>query len=356
MFAPCRSRLWARLQITIRVSLLLALASSGCTKSTNTIVEIAVHPKKPDILYAATNEYVYKTRNGGETWEALTKGMSHSRVIAIVIDPELPANVYLGTKGDAVYKSYDGGGHWSSQRNGLEDVTITSVVHQLVVAPDNHRHLYAATSMGVFETRDGGESWEKRMVGMKEVLMVVTIDTDPRRAGTLYAGTSGGVYKSLDGAQSWKKVNAGLVPPDVLKSSRALGVTRIRIDPHQEDVVYAATLRGVYKTEDGGRSWKRIGQTLPDQMISEMLLDPVQPKVVYVASRKGVHKSQDGGATWQPMNTGLRSLNIRALALSPVDHRSLYAGTNGTGLYHSMDGGETWKSLPLTVEEGTEKD
>lgn len=341
------SRPLTKTVLTLQTWLVLALAWSGCTNSTDTIVEIALHPTKPEILYVATNQYVYKTRDHGKTWKNLTGGMSHSRVISMVIDPKLPANVFLGTKGDAVYKSYDGGRHWSPQRTGLDDVTITSVVHQLVVAPDNHRHLYAATSMGVFETRDGGKSWEKRMDGMKEVLMVVSIDVDPNHAQVLYAGTSGGVYKSVNGARSWEKVNAGLIPPDVLKSSRALGVTRIRIDPHQEERVYAATLRGIFKTTNGGTSWTRIGEDLPDQMISELLLDPVTPDVVYVASREGVHKSVDGGMTWQAMNTGLQSLNIRALALSPATSGMLYAGTNGTGLYQSTDAGATWESVPL---------
>jgi photosystem II stability/assembly factor-like uncharacterized protein len=323
---------------------------SGCGKS-EAVVEIALHPTKPDILYIATNDYIYKSRDGGETWQNMSAGMTHSRVIALAIDPLFPANIVAGTKGDAVYKSYDGGQRWVSRRTGLDDVTISSVVHQLVYAPGSSNHLFAATSLGVFESEDGGETWTKRMEGMKEVLMVVTLDFDPRQPQTLYAGTSGGVYKSIDGARSWSMMNQGLVASDVLKSSRALGVTRIKVDPHQPDTVYTATLNGLYKTLDGGQFWTRIGEILSDQMLSDLILAPTHPHVVYVANRDGVFRSDDGGETWESRNSGLSNVNIRALAISGVDPNVLYAGTNGKGLFRSLDSGLSWEAKPLLVQE-----
>ncbi len=316
-----------------------------------TVVEVALHPTKAHILYMATNDYIYKTRDGGNYWEKMSAGMTHSRVIALAIDPLFPANILAGTKGDAVYKSYDGGQRWVSRRTGLDDVTISSVVHQLVFAPGSSSHVFAATSLGVFESNDGGETWTKRMEGMKEVLMVVSLDIDHQQPQTLYAGTSGGVYKSVDGAKTWGKVNMGLVAPDVLKSSRALGVTRIKVDPFNPDNVYAATLEGLYQTGNGGESWKRIGESLPDHMLSELLLDPHQAGVVYVGHREGVSRSEDGGVTWETRNTGLSNINIRALALSTVDSQVLYAGTNGKGLFHTNDSGRSWKPIPLVTHK-----
>ena len=197
-------------------SVLAVISLSGCGRS-DPVVEIALHPTKPNILYIATNDYVYKSRNKGETWENISQGMTHSRVISLAIDPLFPANVFAGTKGDAVYKSYNGGQSWASKRAGLDDVTISSVVHQLVFAPGSSEHIFAATSMGVFETEDAGNSWIKRMNGMVEVLMVISLDLDPHQPQTAYAGTSGGVYKTIDGAKSWKKVNTGLVSPESIK-------------------------------------------------------------------------------------------------------------------------------------------
>jgi photosystem II stability/assembly factor-like uncharacterized protein len=317
----------------------------GCGRS-DAIVVIALHPKNPNILYVATNDYIYKTRDGGTTWENLSKGMSHSRVISMTIDPQYPATVYAGTKGDAVFKSYDGGQRWVSQRSGLDDVTVSSVVNQFVFDPADHDHLFVATTMGIFESQNGGEFWKKRMVGMKEVLMVVTLAMDPARTNILYAGTSGGVYKSVDRAARWEKVNNGLVAPEILQSSRALGVTVMQVDPFNSDTVYAATLNGIYRTEDGAKSWTRIAGSLSDQMISAMVLDRSTPGVLYVANRQGVHRSMDGGQTWAPLNTGLATLNVRALVQSPTDAEVWYVGTNGSGLYRSADRGETWVSMP----------
>ena len=160
-------------------------------------------------MYIATNDYIFKTRDGGRTWANLSKGMSHSRVIAMAIDPVYPATVYAGTKGDAVFKSHDGGQRWISMRSGLDDVTITSVVNQFLFDPTDNNHLFIATTMGVFETKNAGESWTKKMAGMRDVLMVVTLGMDPVRTSILYAGTSGGClqdYRSgrtLGAGQQW---------------------------------------------------------------------------------------------------------------------------------------------------------
>ncbi len=336
------------------ILLLLVLALlSGCGRS-DPIVVITLHPQKPNILYVATNDYIYKSRDEGNTWEVISKGMTHSRVISIAIDPVYPATVYAGTKGDAVFKSFDGGQRWVPRRNGLDSVTITSVVTQFVFDPAESRRLFVATTMGIYESRDGGDTWYKRMQGMKEVLMVVTLALDPKTPTTLYAGTSGGVYKSVDRATNWTKANRGLIPPEVVKSSRALGVTVIEVDPHDSNTVYAATLDGIYKSADAAASWTRIAQSLPDQMISAMVLGRTTPGTIYVASRQGVHKSSDGGEAWTPKNEGLASLNIRSLVQSPTDPDTLYAGTNGSGLYRTRDAGETWQHLPPVEENRRE--
>ena len=327
------------------LAFLLAASLAGCNRS-DAIVVIQLHPKNPDILYVATNDYIYKTRDRGKTWTNLSQGMSHSRVISMTLDPVYPATVYAGTKGDAVYKSYDGGQRWVSQRAGLDDVTVSSVVNQFVFDPADNNHLFVATTMGVFETKDAGDSWTKRMEGMKEVLMVVTLGLDPTRPEILYAGTSGGVYKSIDQAGHWEKVNNGLVDPAMIKSSRALNVTAILVDPHEPDTVYAATLAGLYKTTDGAASWARIGQSLQDQMVFSMILDRTRKGVLYLSGREGVHRSEDGGNTWTMMNKGLATLNVRSLAQSFIDPKLLYLGTNGSGLYRSKDAGETWEPMP----------
>jgi len=328
--------------------LLFVFSFLGCNRS-DPIVVIQLHPKNPDIIYVATNDYIYKTRDGGQTWSNLSRGMSHSRVIAMAIDPAYPATVYAGTKGDAVYKSHDGGQRWMSMRSGLDDATITSVVNQFVFDPANNNHIFLATTMGVFETKNGGENWSKRMEGMKEVLMVVTLGMDPTRPSILYAGTSGGAYKSVDQAGHWEKVNNGLVPQEMVKTSRALNVTSVQVDPFEPETVYASTLAGLYKTSDGAKSWARIAESLADQMIIAMILDRTRTGVIFLAGRDGVHRSEDGGATWKTMNNGLATTNVRSIAQSASDPKLFYAGTNGSGLYRSRNAGESWEVMPPVV-------
>lgn len=86
----------------------LLISSLACRKESESIVSIALHPTNVNILYVATNDAVYKSRDGGETWERFPS-FSARRVTTLAIDPLLPATIYAGTMGDAVYKSPDGG-------------------------------------------------------------------------------------------------------------------------------------------------------------------------------------------------------------------------------------------------------
>ena len=158
---------------------------------------------------------------------------------------------------------------------------------------------------------------------------------------------SGGVYRSEDGANSWKKINTGLIPETELMGAMALGVNAIVFDPVTPDTVYAGTTKGLFRTANGGASWERIGDGLKDPFVSSLLINPAQPSQLYLGGPGGVWKSLDSGKTWQAMNAGLTSLNIRSLAMSPKNPQDLFVGTNGSGLYHSTDGGTSWTPMPL---------
>lgn len=319
----------------------------ACGKHGDTIVSIALHPTNPRIVYVSTNDSVYKSRDGGQTWEQMATDLSTYRVLTLAVDPLYPATVYAGTMMDAVYKSPDGGQRWMPFNVGLKE--HISVVNQFVFDPRSSDTIYAATTVGVFRSTNGGRLWEERMAGMKEVHIVVTLAINPTRPNILYAGTTGGAYRSRDGAESWQKINAGLIPPEVLDASMALGINILAIDPLNPDTVYTGTTKGLFKTVNQGDSWTRIGQSLSDQYISSLLVDPTDPQVLYVGGRAGVEKSLDGGKTWTPVNEGLATLNVRTLALSPLDRHTLFLGTNGSGLYRSTDGAKSWVSLPLVL-------
>lgn len=319
----------------------------ACSKQSDTIVSIALHPANPRILYVSTNESVYKTRDSGGSWERMATDLSTYRVLSLALDPRYPATVYAGTMIDAVYKSPDGGQHWIAHNAGLKE--HISVVNQFAFDPRDSETIYAATTVGVFRSTDGGRLWNERMTGMKEVHIVVTITLDPKRPHIFYAGTTGGAYRSTDGTETWQKINTGLIPQEVLDASLALGVNTLVIDPQITDTVYAGTTKGLFKTTNRGDSWTRIGQSLADQYVSCLVIDPTNPNVLYAGGRAGVQKSLDGGQSWQVMNEGLETVNIRTLAISPLHALTLFAGTNGSGLYRSDDGAKTWKRLRLVT-------
>ncbi|MGH7230133.1 MAG: WD40/YVTN/BNR-like repeat-containing protein [Nitrospiraceae bacterium] len=335
---PCLPR-------NISLAVLLILGLSSCGKQSDTIVSIALHPTNSSILYVATNDSIYKTRNGGATWERMATDLSSYRVLSISLDPERPATVYAGTMIDAVYKSPDGGQHWMPYNAGLKE--HISVVNQFAFDPRNSETIYAATTVGVFRSTDAGRLWDERMTGMKEVHIVVAIALDPKRPHILYAGTTGGAYRSTDGTETWKKVNRGLIPPEILDAALALGVNTVVIDPHDTNTIYAGTTKGLFKSIDMADSWTRIGNSMTDQYISSVVIDPSDPKILYVGGRAGIQKSLNGGQSWDTMNTGLETLNIRTIAMSPLNPHVLYVGTNGSGLYTSADEAKTWRRVPL---------
>lgn len=327
------------------VMLFFLSAAGGCGRPRDAIVAIALHPTNPKILYVATNESVYKTRDGGGTWERMATDLSTYRVLSIAIDPERPATIYAGTMFDAVYKSPDGGQHWMPYNAGLKE--HVSVVNQFVLDPHNSETIYTATTVEVFRTTDAGRLWDERMTGMKEVHIVVTVAIDPQRPSILYAGTTGGAYRSTNSGATWTKINNGLIPVEILDASLALGVNTLVIDPQHTDTIYAGTTKGLFKSSNMGNSWTRIAESMSDQYVSSAAIDPHDPLILYVGGRGGIQKSTDGGETWHTTNTGLESANIRTIVMSPINSHVLYIGTNGTGLYYSEDSAQTWKRVPL---------
>ena len=208
----------------------------------------------------------------------------------------------------------------------------------------------------------------------RHAVSIGAIALDPKNSATVWVGTGehnaqrsvgygDGVYRSDDGGRSWRNVG--------LKKSEHIG--RIVIDPRDSNVVYVAAQgplwsaggeRGLYKTTDGGKTWKAVLPGTENTGATDVVLDPSNPDTVYAATwqrrrhfytlinggpESAIHKSTDGGATWTKLRGGLPQGDVGriGIAVSPVETNVVYATVEaagqGSGIFRSQDRGATWE-------------
>lgn len=318
--------------------LLIGLLLSACFGKSQFVTAIAINPEQPQIMFIATNDAVYKTRDGGETWARVTTGLTNARILSLAIHPVQNSTIYAGTMGDAVYRSVDGGNRWSIINAGLKEHVM--VVNNFIFFPEEPEAILAATTVGIFQTHNGGLMWEELSNKGMDSVYVVSVALNPTNPRIFYAGTSGGVYKTDNGGQSWFEVNNGLVPKEP-GTALSLGVNALLMAPENPEVLYAGTTRGAFKTTDGGKNWSIIGGGLGKPFVSVLLLHPDHPEHIYAGTQKGVFKSLDGGESWSAGNSGLTNTSIRSMVIRPDAPDVLYAGTQG-GLFKTEDGAGHW--------------
>ena len=322
---------------------LLGFCLPGCSGKSNIVTAIAINPGHPNVLFIATNDAVYKTRDDGAAWIPVTEGLGHARILSLAIHPTNISTVYAGTLGDAVYRSMDGGHRWSIINAGMKE--HVTYVNTFAFHPKNPEIILAATTVGIFETKNGGLMWEELSnKGMDSVYVVAAV-IDPVETETLYAGTSGGVYKTTNGGMNWVPINRGLIEGE-FRTALALGINSLLMDPADRMTLYAGSTRGVFKTSDGGSAWMKIQEGMGERFVAAIVLHPAEPNVLYAGTQNGVYKTTDAGGRWEQRSNGLTNLNIRSLAIHPKDSDVLYAGTQG-GLFKTTDGGVRW--IALTV-------
>jgi photosystem II stability/assembly factor-like uncharacterized protein len=306
-------------------------------------------PTTSVVLYAGTDRGVFKSINSGENWGTVNTGLPATDVVnTLAIAPTLPevapvepATLYAGTE-YGVFKSTNGGKNWITANTGL---TVPTNVQILAIDPLTPTILYAGTGYGVFKSTNGGDDWNPINTGLTDSHLW-TLAVDPLAPTVLYAGTwNGGVFKSIDGGEIWQEINAGLTDSDI----RAIAV-----DPLTTTTLYAGTAWGnMFKSIDGGENWSKANTGLTNSGIRALVIDPTTPTILYIGTDAGgVFKSTDGGENWNAANTGLTNAFIHTLAIAPslpgmdaLTPTTLYAGTNGGGVFKSTNGGEKWSTV-----------
>jgi photosystem II stability/assembly factor-like uncharacterized protein len=273
---------------------------------------------------AASDQRVDAALYGGLRWRMIGP-FRGGRVAAVSGVPGRPHEFYFGHVNGGVWKSINAGRTWTPV---FDDQPVASI-GALAVAPSNPDIVYVGT--GESTLRDS-------------------------------TGYGNGVYKSTDAGRTWTRV--GL--------DRTHHIGRIAIDPKNADVAYVAAIgnlyaaspdRGLFKTIDGGRTWKKILAPNDNVGAVDVVIDPASPKTVYASlwsTRRtpwftyapsnspggGIHKSIDGGATWKPLTAGLpaEGFGRSGLAIAPGNPRRIYAIVDAKegGLFRSDDAGATW--------------
>lgn len=212
------------------------------------VLNVAIDPKNPDVLYCCSPYGFYKTEDGGKKWRQLIAGLKSidaRYVSTIVIDHGNSKRLFIATE-DGIYRSEDAGNSWT--RTGL-NVRNSRVVAQ---HPTDANTLVAGTeNNGLYFSYDGGQIWEKRDTGVgHDTFYAITFDGN--NPDIIYAGGyQTGVYRSIDAGLKWTRSHQGLVNLDI----QALAVT-----PGNSDRVYAGTVGGgVYLSQDRGYSWRYFG-------------------------------------------------------------------------------------------------
>ena len=356
----------------------LSIRELGPATMGGRINDLAVYEPDPRIFWAASaSGGLWKTTNGGMTFRSQFWQMSTTALGAVAVSQKNPGVLWLGTGeqnsrnssswGDGVYKSTDGGETWTHV--GLEN---SEHISQVIIDPRNDNVVYVAAlgplwreggDRGIFKTTDGGKTWVNTLPGANARTGFIDLVMDPKNPEKLIAaawekerrayrfgsgGPGSGVYMTEDGGKNWRPVTDGLpeselgrVGLDVMQSNPKVWIATIESGPPPARDNADQQTRGVYRSEDGGKSWKRINSLNPRPFyFSIPRQDPLDFNRIYVPA-VNFHFSTDAGETFRTMNMNIH-VDHHAMWINPTDSNHMIIGNDG-GVAQTRDRGETWE-------------
>ena len=341
------------------------------------IADITVNPANHSEYYVAgASGNIWKTTNGGTTFDPIFDSYGAYSIGCVVIDPNNPFVVWAGTGehnhqralgyGDGVYKSVDGGKAWTNM--GLKD---SRQIGGIVVDPRNSNIVFVAAEgsvwgpggdRGLYKSIDGGKTWKKTL-NISDQTGVNNILYDPRNPDVMYAtseqrrrhvytkiggGPETSVYKSTDAGETWDKIVSGLPNVD-------MGGIGIAISPANPDILYivveaADKKGGTFRSTNRGASWEKMNDyTAQGQYFNVLVCDPKNPDKVYNMDTY-TQVTMDGGRTWKGISVKDRHVDDHAMWIDPQFTNHFLIGGDG-GVYETYDGGNNYNfkaNIPIT--------
>ena len=340
-------------------------------------------PQQPNVFYmGAVNGGVWKSDDYGRTWAPIFDAQPTQSIGDIAVAPSDPNILYVASGeglprpdlsvGDGIYKSTDAGKTWTHL--GLADA---QQIPALAVDPRDPNKVFAAVlghpygpsaERGIFRSLDGGNSWQK-VLYKDENTGGADVQIDPANPDVVYAslwetrlgpwednnqysGTGGGLFKSADGGATWRPLTNGL-PKDVVQLHIAIAPSR----PSRLYAVFSTTTKteyatgkgmGLYRSDDGGESWSKATDDPRPMMkigggdLPMLRVDPKNPDVVYSASLVTV-RSTDGGRTWTSIRGAPGGDDYQNLWINP-NHPNIILMASDQGAIVTVNGGQTWSS------------
>lgn len=342
------------------------------------VTAVAGHRRQPHTFYmGATGGGVWKTTDAGQNWQNISDGFFETASIgAIAVAESDPNIIYVGTGsaairsnvilGRGVYKSTDAGKTWT--HIGLREA---GQIGSVKVDPRDANVAYVAAlgqpfganaERGVFRTKDGGKSWQK-VLFINDRTGAVSLAMNPANPSELYAGAwqalrkpwtiiSGGpasecgIYKSTDGGETWKHLDNGL-PKGPTAMIGKVGLDVSAANPQRVYALMEASdgQGGVYRSEDAGASWALINKTggliARPFYYTYINADPKNADVVYV-NNLAFHKSTDGGRNFRPISTPHG--DNQGMWINP-DNPEIFIQSNDGGANVTLNGGRTWSTI-----------
>ncbi len=296
---------------------------------TGSIGDVAVAPSNPNVVYAGSGEGiqrpdlsvgdgVYKSTDAGKTW--VNTGLKDAQQIGgLAVDPNDENRVFVAALGHpygpnterGVYRTVDGGKTW--ERVLYKDENTGAI--QVTIDPTNSKIVYAdlwagrqgpwengsweGPESGLFKSTDGGSTWVKLTIGLPtatdglgRIGFCIAASNPNRLYACVDAKKGGGLYRSDDGGQSWT-----LQTTDERLWGRGEDFAECKVDPKNADIVYLANVV-TWKSTDGGKTWLAIRGAPGGDDYHRLWINPQHPEIILLVSDQGAQITVNGGETW----------------------------------------------------------